>query len=56
MNKVLGLGSMVIIGICLADLLTHVAGTKQLGASANNLLKTGSGALLGVSAVGSSTN
>ena len=51
MNKLLGLGSMVIIGICLADLLIHPAGTKQLGASLNSLTQTGTGALLGVTSV-----
>lgn len=51
MNKFLGLGTLFIIGVCVADLVIHPAGTAALGTSANNLLKTGSGALLGVSAV-----
>jgi hypothetical protein len=51
MNKLLGLGSMAIIGICLADLLIHPTGTAALGGSLNNLVKTGSGALLGVTSV-----
>ena len=51
MNKLLGLGSLAIIGICLADLLIHPTGTAALGTSLNNLTKTGTGALLGVTSV-----
>ena len=51
MNKLLGLGAMAIIGICLADLLIHPTGTAALGTSLNNLTKTGTGALLGVTSV-----
>ena len=51
MNKLLGLGSLLIIGICLADLVIHPTGTAALGGSLNNLVKTGSGALLGVTSV-----
>jgi hypothetical protein len=51
MSKVLGLGTLFIMGVCLADLVTHSTGTAALGTASNNLLKTGSGALLGVSNV-----
>ena len=51
MNKILGLGTLLIIGVCIADLIIHPAGTKQLGSSLNDLTKTGTGALLGVTSV-----
>ena len=51
MNKILGLGTLLIIGVCIADLVIHPTGTKQLGASINDLTKTGTGALLGVTSV-----
>jgi len=48
MGKFLGLGTLFIIGVCLADLVTHSTGTQALGTASDNLLKTGSSALLGV--------
>ena len=44
-------GTLLIIGVCLADLLIHPTGTAALGNSLNNLTKTGTGALLGVTSV-----
>jgi hypothetical protein len=49
MIKGMGLGTLLILGICLADLLTHVQGTEALGSSLVSLEATGSNALLGVS-------
>ena len=51
MAKFFALASLVVGGIIVADILIHPTGTAALGTSLNNLTKTGTGALLGVTSV-----
>lgn len=48
MGKILGLGTLFIGGVMLADALTHPSGVQALGNVTNSLASTGSSALLGV--------
>lgn len=48
--KLLGLGTLFIMGLMLADALTHPAGTTALGNTASGLLKVGGNQLIGVKA------
>jgi hypothetical protein len=47
--KSLGIIPLFILGVCLADLVTHPQGTEALGSAATSLEATGSNALLGIS-------
>lgn len=49
MGKFLGIATLFIGGVMLADALTHPAGVTALGSASNTLLGTGSNALLGIS-------
>lgn len=55
MGKILGLGTLFIGGLMLADALTHPAGTSALGSSVGNLVAVGGNQLIGVSATSSSS-
>lgn len=46
----IGLGALVVMGIIIADFLTHPAGTQALGQSFVNFQKTSGNQLLGVAA------
>lgn len=46
----IGLGALVVMGIIIADFLTHPAGTQALGSSIVNFQKTSGNQLLGVAA------
>lgn len=48
--KILGLGTLFIMGLMLADALTHPQGTTALSNGSANLLKVGGNQLLGVKA------
>ena len=45
--KILGLGTLFVIGLMLADSLTHPKGTATLASGSENLLKIGGNQLLG---------
>lgn len=49
MGKILGIGTLFIGGVMLADALTHPSGVQALGNATNGLVGTGSNALLGIS-------
>jgi hypothetical protein len=49
MSKVLGLGTLFIIGLMFADALTHPNGVQAVGQTTNGLMATGGNQLLGVS-------
>lgn len=46
--KVLGLGTLFIFGLMLADALTHPAGTSALGNAATSALSVGGNQLIGI--------
>lgn len=46
----IGLGALVVVGIIIADFLTHPDGTKALGQSLVNFQKTSGNQLLGQAA------
>jgi hypothetical protein len=48
--KFAAIATMVVIGLMLADALTHPAGTSALGQSASSLLSIGGNQLIGVQA------
>lgn len=48
MGKFLGIATLFIGGVMLADALTHPSGVTALGNATNSLVGTGSSALLGV--------
>jgi len=48
--KVAAIGTLFVIGLMLADALTHPAGTSALGQSASSLLSIGGNQLIGVQA------
>jgi len=47
MAKVIGVVSLVVVGIIIADALTHPDGVRAVAAGSNQLASTTSGALLG---------
>lgn len=47
MNQLFGLGTLVVLGIIAADVLTHPAGVNAAGGQLNKLTKTSFTALLG---------
>ena len=47
MKDVFAIATLVVLGIMVADLVTHPAGVNAAGAQLNNLVKTASSALLG---------
>jgi len=49
MNKVFAIGTMIVMGWVLADLLMHPAGVSQLGNTTNNLLTTAGNQVTGIS-------
>jgi hypothetical protein len=49
-TSLLGLGALIVMGIIIADFLTHPAGTQALGQSLTNFQKTSGNQLLGVAA------
>jgi len=48
--KILGIGTLFVIGLMLADALTHPQGVTSLGRVSNALLTTGGNQLIGVAA------
>lgn len=49
-TTVIGFGALIVVGIIIADFLTHPAGTQALGQSLVNFQKTSGNQLLGVPA------
>lgn len=47
-TSIIGLGGLIVMGIIIADFLTHPAGTQALGQSIVNFQKTSGNQLLGV--------
>lgn len=47
MGKVIGLATLVVVGLIVGDALIHPAGTKALGATGNTLVSNTETALLG---------
>lgn len=48
--KVAAIGSLFVIGLMLADALTHPAGTSALGQTVSSVLSIGGNQLIGVQA------
>lgn len=47
MSKVLSIGTLIVIGIIVADILTHPTGTAAASSGLNSLWSTSVGGLLG---------
>ncbi len=46
-TTIIGLAGLIVVGIILADLLTHPSGTTAAGNAVNQLAKTSTSGLLG---------
>ena len=49
-TSLVGFGALIVVGIIIADFLTHPTGTQALGQSIVNFQKTSGNQLLGVAA------
>lgn len=47
MKDILAIGSLIVMGVIAADVLTHPAGTQAAGGALNSILKTSFSAMLG---------
>lgn len=47
MKDVFAIGTLIVIGVIIADVLTHPAGTQAAGSALNQTLKTSFTAMLG---------
>jgi hypothetical protein len=56
MGKFVGIATLFIGGLMLADALTHPSGVQALGSASNALLGTGGNQLIGVAATSSKVN